>query len=127
MSRALAAEALALYRGPFLPDESEQPAYIASREQARARLLRSLSRLARQREEAGEGNAAAECYLQLIEADDLFEPPYRYLMQCLQRCGEASEARSAYERLRTVLATRLKVMPSAETQAVYASLGAPGK
>ena len=124
---ALAGEALALYRGPFLPDESEQPAYIASREQARARLLRSLSRLARQREEAGEGHTAAECYLQLIEADDLFEPPYRYLMQCLQRCGEASEARSAYERLRTVLATKLKVMPSAETQAVYASLGAPGK
>jgi len=126
LSRSLAAEALVLYRGPFLPDESEQPAYIASREQARARLLRSLSRLARQREEAGEGNTAAECYLQLIEADDLFEPPYRYLMQCLQRCGEASEARSAYERLRTVLATKLKVMPSAETQAVYASLGVPG-
>lgn len=126
VSRALAGEALAFYRGPFLPDESEQPAYLASREQARARLLRSLSRLARQREEAGEGNAAAECYVQLIEADDLFEPPYRYLMQCLQRCGEASEARGAYERLRTVLATKLKVMPSAETQAVYASLGAPG-
>jgi ATP/maltotriose-dependent transcriptional regulator MalT/DNA-binding SARP family transcriptional activator len=125
--RALAGEALALYRGAFLPDESEQPAYIANREQARARLLRSLSRLARQREETGEGSAAAECYLQLIEADDLFEAPYRYLMQCLQRCGEASEARSAYERLRTVLATKLKVMPSAETQAVYASLGTPGK
>jgi hypothetical protein len=26
-----------------------------------------------------------------------------------------------------VLSTKLKVMPSAETQAVYASLGAPGK
>ena len=90
-------------------------------------LLRSLSRLARQREEAGHADAAAECYLQLIEADDLFEAPYRHLMQCLQRCGEASEARGAYERLRTVLSTRLKVMPSAETQAVYASLGPPGK
>ena len=48
-------------------------------------------------------------------------------MQCLQRRGESSEARSAYERLRTLLSTKLKVMPSAETQAVYASLGAPGK
>ena len=125
--RALAAEALAIYRGPFLPDESEQPSYIASREQARARLLRSLSRVSRQREDAGDGDAAAEFYQQFIEADDLFEAPYRYLMQCLQRRGEASEARSAYERLRTVLSTKLKVMPSAETQAVYAALGAPGK
>jgi len=125
--RALTGEALALYCGPFLPDESEQPSYIASREQARARLLRSLSRVSRQREDAGDGDAAAEFYQQLIEADDLFEAPYRYLMQCLQRRGEASEARSAYERLRTVLSTKLKMMPSAETQAVYASLGAPGK
>lgn len=124
--RALSAEALALYRGPFLPDESEQPGYIASREQIRARLLRSLSRLARRCEEAGEGEAAAECYQRIIEVDDLFEAPYRHLMQCLQRCGDASEARSTYERLRTVLSTKLKVMPSAETQAVYASLGTPG-
>ncbi|MGH8674753.1 MAG: AfsR/SARP family transcriptional regulator, partial [Burkholderiales bacterium] len=125
VARAVASEALSLYRGPFLPDESEQPAYIASREHVRARLLRSISRLARQREEAGQRDAAAECYLQLIDADDLFEAPYRYLMQCLQRSGEASEARGAYERLRTVLSTKLRMMPSAETQAVYASLGPP--
>ncbi len=31
--RALVDEALTLYRGPFLPDESEQPSYIACREQ----------------------------------------------------------------------------------------------
>jgi len=123
---ALAAEALSLYRGPFLPDESEQPSYLAYREQVRARLLRSLARLSRRREEQGEREAAAECYLRLIESDDVFEAPYRYLMQCLQRGGEAAEARNAYERLRTVLSTKRKILPSAETQAVYASLGAPG-
>jgi DNA-binding SARP family transcriptional activator len=120
--RRLADESLAIYRGPFLPDESEQPCYIANREQIRARLLRCLSRFARQREEAGQAEAAADYYLRLIEADELFEAPYRHLMQCLQRSGEQGEARGAYERLRTVLSTRLKIMPSAETQAVYASL-----
>jgi DNA-binding SARP family transcriptional activator len=123
---ALAAEALALYRGPFLPDESEQPSYLAYREQVRARLLRSLARLSRRREEQGQRESAADCYARMIEADDLFEAPYRYLMQCLQRAGEAAEARNAYERLRTVLATKRKILPSAETQAVYAGLGAPG-
>jgi len=121
----LADEALALYRGPFLPDESEQPGYIACREQFRARLLRCLSRVARQREEAEQAEAAADLYLRLIEADDLFETPYRYLMLCYQRSGDLGEGRAAYERLRTVLSTRLKIMPSAETQAVYASLGTP--
>ncbi len=40
--RALAGELVALYRGPFLPDESDQSAYLARREQLRARLLRAL-------------------------------------------------------------------------------------
>lgn len=123
--RPLADEALRLYRGPFLPDESEQPGYIAFREQVRARLLRCLARVAHQWEETGNTEAAADCYLRLIEADPLFEAPYRNLMLCLQRGGEQREARAVYERLRTLLSMRLKLMPSPETQAIYAGLGAP--
>jgi len=124
--RALADEALALYRGPFLPDESEQPSYIASREQVRLRLLRCLARLARRWEDAKQPEAAAECYLRLIEADPLFEAPYRNLMLCYQRAGELAEARASYERLRTLLQARLKAAPSPETQAVYAGLKPSG-
>ncbi len=119
-------EAFALYRGPFLPDESEQPGYIACREQIRARLLRCLSRIARDWEQAGRANAAADCYLRCIEADPLFEGPYRNLMLCYQRAGEHAEARATYERLRTILSARLKAMPSPETQAVFAALAGPG-
>ena len=123
--RKLADEALALYRGPFLPDESEQPSYIAFREQLRARLLRSLSRAARRWEDSDMGEAAVDCYLRCIDADELCEGYYRNLMLCHQRRGEHNEALTTFERLRTVLATRLKAAPSAETQAVYASLVAP--
>jgi len=115
-------EALTLYRGPFLPDESEQPSYIACREQLRARLLRCLTRAARAREEAGRAEAAADWYTRCIDADPLFEAAYRNLMLLMQRRGEAAEARAVYERLRTVLSTRLKTMPSPETQAVYTAL-----
>ena len=100
-SRRFAEEALALYRGPFLPDESEQPAYIACREQIRARLLRFLARLARGWEEAGSPETAADGYLRCIEADELCEPLYRQLMLCCQRSGKPGEAIAAYERLRT--------------------------
>jgi DNA-binding SARP family transcriptional activator len=128
---ALAEEVLALYRGPFLPDESEQPSYIACREQLRARLLRCLARLARHWEEAGRPEAAVDRYQRSIEADQLCEPLYRHLMLCYQRHGELGEALATYERLRTVLAARLKAAPSPETQAVYASLrnpsGKPGE
>ena len=39
-----------------------------------------------------------------------------------QRAGEVVEARAPYERLKTLLAARLKAAPSPETQAVYAGL-----
>jgi len=115
-------EAFSLYRGPFLPDESEQPGYLAYREQTRSRLLRGLTRVARACEEAGRPAVGADCYQRLIDADPLYEAPYRYLMLCYQRAGDLPEARAAYERLRTILSTKLKVMPSAESQAVYADL-----
>ena len=123
--RALTDELFALYRGPFLPDESEQPGFIACREQMRARLLRCLARIARRWEEANQPAAAAESYLRCIDADHLFEAPYRSLMLCYQRAGDPIEARATYERLRTIFAARLKMMPSAETQAVLARLGQP--
>jgi len=124
--RHFAEHALALYRGPFLPDESEQPAYIACREQIRARLLRFVARLARGWEEAGSPMSAAEVYLRCIDVDELCEPFYRQLMLCYQRSGEPGEAIATYERLRTAFAMRMKTMPAAETQALYASLRSAG-
>jgi ATP/maltotriose-dependent transcriptional regulator MalT/DNA-binding SARP family transcriptional activator len=123
--QGLAEELLSLYQGPFLPDESEQPSYIACREQIRSRLLRCLTRMGRSWEEAGRPEAAVDCYLRCIDADELCEPVYRNLMLCYQRQGEPAEALATYERLRTVLAARLKIMPSPETQAIYASLSQP--
>jgi DNA-binding SARP family transcriptional activator len=45
-------------------------------------------------------------------------------MLSYQRAGDVVEARASYERLKTLLAARLKSAPSPETQAVYAGLKA---
>ena len=119
-------ELVALYKGPFLPDESEQPCYVACREQIRARLLRFLGRIAREFEESADAQAAADCYQRCIQADELCEPMYRHLMLSLQRNGAPTEALAVYERLRAVLSARLKSMPSPETQALYARLRSQG-
>ncbi len=117
-------QALALYRGPFLPDESDQPDYLAWREQLRARLLRHLAGASRVWEMQGHAELAVDAYQRLIDADPLFEAAYRHLMLCHQRRGDASAARELYERLRTTLSMRLRVMPSAQTQELYATLDA---
>jgi two-component SAPR family response regulator len=86
--------------------------------------MRCLTRVARACEEAGQPERGADCLQRLIDADPLYELPYRQLMLALQRAGDLTEARSTYERLRAALSAKLKTMPSAETQEVYASLGA---
>jgi LuxR family maltose regulon positive regulatory protein len=89
-------------------------------------VLRFLSRIARGWEEAGTPEAAADCLLRFVEVDELCEPLYRQLMLCYQRSGARVEAVAVYERLRTILSARQKLMPSPETQALYATLKAAG-
>jgi LuxR family transcriptional regulator, maltose regulon positive regulatory protein len=125
-NRKFTEDALAIYRGPFLPDESEQPCYIACREQIRGKLLRFLVAMARGYEADGMPEAAAGAYLRFIEADELCEPLYRQLMLCYERSGAPADALTTYERLRTILSMRLKTMPSLETQALYARLKSGG-
>jgi DNA-binding SARP family transcriptional activator len=115
-------ELILLYAGAFLPDEDEQPSYIACREQFRARLLRIVTRVAHRWEETGRSEAAVDYYLRCIHADELCEPFYRNLMLCYQRRDETADALATYERLRTVLVARLKCIPSPETQKLHASL-----
>jgi LuxR family maltose regulon positive regulatory protein len=114
----LVEEVLVLYQGPFLPDEAEQPTYIARREQLRARMLRALTRVGRRWEESEQSDAAVDCYLRSIDADELCESFYRNLMLCYQRHGDVAEALATYDRLQAVLAARLKSVPSPETKAI---------
>ena len=116
--RALAAELVALYRGSFLPDESDQSAYLARREQLRARLLRALGQAW---PADGTEHAAAEvdAWARCIQADELHEPFHRELMLALHRRGDTSRAAAAYQHLCALLAARLHLKPSPETQAVY--------
>jgi DNA-binding SARP family transcriptional activator len=92
----------------------------------RARVSRFLGRIVRGWEDSAASDAAVDCYLRFIEADELYEPFYRQLMLCFQRNGATVDALSTYERLRTILSARVKSMPSAETQALYASLRSAG-
>ena len=123
VSRAAVGEALALYRGPFLADE-EQGAFLVRREQLRARLLRSLSRIGRGWEESGRGAALVDAWQHCIDAAPECEAFHRNLMLCQQRQGDSLEALATYERLQAALAARSQAGPSAETQAVYARLRA---
>jgi DNA-binding SARP family transcriptional activator len=122
--RGLFDSALEIYRGPFLPEESDPPVYIGYREHVRGRLLRCATAVASRLGKAGEHDAATDTYARLIDRDPTFEAAHRKLMEAYLARGAAADGIAAYERLRALLAAKLRVYPSTETQGIYAKLRA---
>jgi DNA-binding SARP family transcriptional activator len=114
--------ALSIYRGPFLPDESDPPVYIGFREHVRGRLLRCVSAVAARLPKSGGDELAIDSYTRLIDRDLLYEPAHRKLMECFLTRGARADGIAVYERLRALLASKLRTYPSPETQAVYTKL-----
>jgi DNA-binding SARP family transcriptional activator len=124
--KSLLDAALEIYRGPFLPGESDLPVYIGFREYMRGRLLRGVSAIAARLQKEGDHDAAIDAYARLVDRDPLFEAPHRKLMECYLGRGAQADGVAAYERLRALLASKLRTYPSAETQGVYARLRGSG-
>jgi len=120
--KSLLDSALQTYRGPFLPDESDPPVYIGFREHVRGRLLRCLAVATGRLQKEGDRDAAIDAYVRLIDRDPLFEAAHRKLMECYLERGAQADGIAAYERLRALLAAKLRTYPSPETQGVYARL-----
>ena len=121
-SPELTEKALALYQGPFLGQETEQPWAIPLRERLRSRIIRLMGKQCRQWEEAKKWRKAAECYQRALEVDDLAEEFYQRLMLSYQRMGRRTEALAVYQRCRKILSSVFGIEPSPETEAIYKSL-----
>lgn len=111
--------ALGLYRGPFLPADTEEPWSVSLRERLRARFVGHVSWLAGQHEGAGHWPAALECYQRGIEADDLAEQFYQGAIRCYRAQGRNAEGLAMYRRLRQVLSATLGIAPSPASQALH--------
>lgn len=120
--QALAGEAIALYRGPFLPADLDQPWTTSMRERLRARLLRLLAAVGRHHEELGRLEEAAAWYERGLDLDDGAEALCRRAMAAYARLGRPAEALALYERCRRQLHAGLGVLPGPETEALRQQL-----
>ncbi len=111
-----AAEALALYRGNFLPAEAEAPWTVKARERLRAKFVRLVEAVAQADEAAGRWDKAITHYLKGLEADDLVEAFHLGLMRCYRALGRPAEAMAAFRRLRQTLSVTLSIAPSAAAE-----------
>lgn len=115
----LLVRALALWRGPALPELRR-----AGLDHPRARRLtelgtRAVEDLAEHELRLGRHEAAATRLLEAFAANPLRERMCALTMWALHSCGRTAEALAQYELLRTRLATALGVPPSLECGAVY--------
>ncbi len=111
-------QALGLYRGPFLQDESESPPYIAERERLAARLCDAIDHVAAIMVKSGEVNLAIKLYKRGIELDPQAETLYRGLMRAHLQEGRQSHAEITYRRCCDML-DEMGVRPAPETEAVH--------
>ena len=117
-ARAAADAALALVRGPLLPDEDAP--WIESERAAVHATITRVQRLAVDAAvAAGDHGAAAGLAEQALASDPYDETVLRALMAAHLAAGRPASALAAYARVRERLADVLGVSPTAETEAVY--------
>jgi ATP/maltotriose-dependent transcriptional regulator MalT/DNA-binding SARP family transcriptional activator len=120
--RAHAENLLALYRGPFMISEGDNPIYVSMRERLRNRFLRCVGGLGRSLECAGAWDEAVNLYQRGIESDQLAEGLYRRLMVCYRELGRHAEAVEVFDACKRIIRAELEVEPSPETTAIYENL-----
>lgn len=115
-------EALSLYRGGFLADDTDASWAVVRREGLRGKFVRAAETAGRRLENASPFDEAIALYLRGIDADNLIEPFYQGLMRCYDRLGRASEAASAFRRLRQTLSVTLGAEPSTASRKLFHEL-----
>lgn len=123
-SRARLAEAVALWRGPFLagfelPDSDAYEEWLrAERQVWERRVVAALARLAQGAEAARDWTELSSRAREALAVDPLDERFHRWLMRALRESGDRAGALRQYEALGSLLREELGVEPSPETVAL---------
>lgn len=118
----LTRKAVAMYRGPFLPREMEEPWIVSAQERFRNEFLKSVSRLGLFLQQEGKWEEAIELYQKGIDADAVVEGFYQGLMTCYHLLDQRPEALAAYGRCKKMLSSTFGIEPSTKTQTLYRAL-----
>ena len=114
-------DALKLYGGTFLPEDSDAPWAASLRERLRSRFVRAVSEAGRELEQASQHEEAAKLYQRGLDADNMAEAFHQGLMRCHAAAGRTSDAIATYLRLKQLLSLTLNIKPSAATERLYQS------
>jgi ATP/maltotriose-dependent transcriptional regulator MalT/two-component SAPR family response regulator len=109
--RSVLDDLLALYRGPFIPDEPAAWA-ILERQRLKALFLEIIQKTARRFERQQQWHQAIRCYRQALTVEATAEVFYENLMRIYARMGKPGEVLLVYRQYKAVLSARLGMSPS---------------
>lgn len=118
----LTEKALALYKGPFLDKDSNEPWTVSPREHMRMQYIRAVGRLGCYWEQERKFEKAVDCYQSALRVDELTEEFYQHLMNDYWKLSRKAEAIRTYRRCCAVMKANVGVEPSAETMAIYRNI-----
>ncbi len=114
--------AIALYGGPYLPDNMYEDWTVVERERLAMMFIEAALRLGALLLDEGAIHEAIGLAWRVVEIDQTQEDAYRLLMRAHAALGERSTALRLYARCTEVLQQELGVAPLPDTTALYASL-----
>jgi DNA-binding SARP family transcriptional activator len=118
----LCEKAVRIYKGAFLPADSNLQWVVSQREVLKNGLLRIINKAGRYLEQSGQWEKAVGYYTKGIDTDILAEAFYQRLMVCYQKLGNNAAAVRTYHRCCRLLQEHLGIKPSAETETIYSSI-----
>ena len=121
-ARAAAGGALALLRGPLLPEDPDAAWAEADRAGAQRLAARTAHTAARAALGAGDAAGAAELARHALDTDPYDEAALRLVMRAQTAAGRPASAFAAYAQFRERLAEDLGVDPAPETTALHTAL-----
>lgn len=118
----LSEKAISLYKGHFLPADSQESWAISLLEELRSKFIRLIIKIGKYYKEEGELERAIEYFHRGLEIDKLAEEFYQHLMICYHRFGQEAEAIAVYNRCSSILSNVLGINPSFKTEEIYSNL-----
>lgn len=115
-------QAVALYKGDYLPEAIYETWAAAERERLAVMFLSAADRLTELYLEAGRYEQGVELAQRTLAADNCWERAYRHLMVAYHRLGNRGQIGRVYQRCVQTLRDELDVAPTDETTALFAEL-----
>ena len=121
-AESLYEQAIALYKGDFLPQDLYAPWAEEKRNRAKLNYIGILQRLGSMYEERGATKKAISFYTMAMDIDPTQEDVCRRVMTLCHEKGHRNQALKAYERCRRALESELDTEPEASTIALYTKI-----